>query len=123
MSARHRWPPRSRPAFQERASAIIAGYAVLLMSPPHTPHPDAPRAHLAADPRLPEVLAKAMRKHGLEDYFEHAVIKLVTGETDPRTMQCCDSGCHPCAKDYLGAAEQVVKSLTQTKKKKRFIFW
>jgi hypothetical protein len=93
------------------------------MSPPSTPPPSAPRAHLAEDPRLREVMEKSMRKFGLEDWFEDAVLKLVTGETDPRTMQCCDSGCHPCAKDYLGAAELVVKTLTSTKKKKRWMFW
>ena len=93
------------------------------MSSPPAPTPSAPRAHLLTDPRLREVLDRAMRKHGLEDYFEHAVLKLVSGETDPRSLQCCDSGCHPCAKDYLGAAEHVLKSLTQARKKKRFIFW
>jgi hypothetical protein len=82
----------------------------------------APRAHLLADPRLPDLLAKALAKHGMEDWFEHAVLQLVTGETDPRTVICCNSGCHPCAKDYLGAAEYVLKGLRQ-KQRKRFLFF
>ncbi|MGQ0552246.1 MAG: hypothetical protein ACT4PU_03410 [Planctomycetota bacterium] len=83
--------------------------------------PTAPRAHLLQDPRLPAALARALRKHGMEDWFDHAVLKLVSGETDPRSMHCCNSGCHPCAKDYLGAAEMVLKELSQ--KKRRFWFF
>jgi hypothetical protein len=94
------------------------------MSPPPAPPSGAPRAHLLADPRWREVLQKAMSRHGLEDWFEDAVTRIVTGETDPRTVVCCDSGCHPCAKDYLGAAEQVVRTLTRPeKKRRRFLFW
>jgi hypothetical protein len=81
----------------------------------------APRAHLVKDPRFPQVLATALRKHGMEDYFGYAVIKLVTGETDERTVICCNTGCHPCAKDYLGASQYVLKELTR--KKRRFLFW
>jgi hypothetical protein len=92
------------------------------MSAPSTPPPRAPRAHLLDDPGLRDALDRAMRKYGLEDWFEHAVLQLVTGETDPRTLQCCDSGCHPCAKDYLGAAEMVLNSLTRPNKK-RWMFW
>ncbi|MHC5211616.1 MAG: hypothetical protein ACYTG2_12925 [Planctomycetota bacterium] len=82
----------------------------------------APRAHLLEDPRLPALLKKALAKHGMEDYFEHAVLQLVTGETDPRGVICCNTGCHPCAKDYLGAAEYVLTGLRK-KKRKRFLFF
>jgi hypothetical protein len=81
----------------------------------------APRAHLLADPRLPDLLKKALRKHGMEDWFEHAVVQLVSGETDPRSLMCCNSGCHPCAKDYLGAAEYVLSGLRR--KRKRFLLF
>ena len=81
----------------------------------------APRAHLLADPRLPEVLSRALRKFGMEEYFGYAVVKLVTGETDPRSVICCNTGCHPCAKDYLGASEFVLKELRR--KRRRFLFW
>jgi hypothetical protein len=81
----------------------------------------APRAHLLADPRLPALLEKALAKHGMEDYFDHAVLQLVTGETDQRSLICCNTGCHPCAKDYLGAAEFVLAGLAP--KKKRFLFF
>jgi hypothetical protein len=77
-----------------------------------------PRAHLLQHPRFKECLARALEKHGLEDYFGYAVIKIVTGETDPRSVICCNSGCHPCAKDYLGAAEATIKGLQE--KKRRF---
>src|SRR5258705_2856935 len=63
------------------------------------PSTQAPRAHLLQHPRFKEVLARAMRKHGLEDYFSFAAVKIVTGETDPRTVICCNTCCHPCAKD------------------------
>jgi len=81
----------------------------------------APRAHLLQDPRLPEALARALRKFGMEEYFGYAVTKLVTGETDSRTVMCCNTGCHPCAKDYLGASEFVLKELSR--KRRRFLFW
>lgn len=81
-----------------------------------------PRAHLVQDPRFKECLAKAMKKHGLEDYFSYAVVKLVTGESDPRNVVCCNSGCHPCAKDYLGAARDTVEALESGKKKRFWIF-
>ena len=88
---------------------------------PETPR-TAPRAHLVQDPRFREVLARALKRHGMEDWFAESVIRLVTGETDPRSVQCCNSGCHPCAKDYLGAAEDVLKGLAP-KKRKRFLFF
>jgi hypothetical protein len=85
------------------------------------PSAPAPRADLLKHPLFKDSLARAMKKHGLEDYFSHAVIKLVTGETDPRSVICCNTGCHPCAKDYLGAAEDTLKALQ--KKRKRFWFF
>ncbi len=81
-----------------------------------------PRAHLVQDPRFKECLARSLKKHGLEDYFSYAVIKLVTGETDPRNVTCCNSGCHPCAKDYLGAAQDTLDGLCNGKKKRFWIF-
>ena len=93
-----------------------------MLSPPMTsPQSSTPRAHLLQDPRLPDVLARGLRKFGMEEYFGYAVVKLVTGETDPRTVICCNTGCHPCAKDYLGAAEFVLKELSR--KPRRFLFW
>jgi hypothetical protein len=83
--------------------------------------PPAPRAHLLQDPRLKPLLAKTMAKYRLEEYFEHTVVRLVTGETDPRSLVCCNTGCRPCAKDYLGCADTVLRELG--KKKKRFLFW
>ena len=76
----------------------------------------APNAHLLQHPKFRESLARALRKHGMEDYFGHAVAKIVSGETDPNTVMCCNSGCHPCAKDYLGAAEETVKGLRDKKR-------
>jgi hypothetical protein len=80
-----------------------------------------PRAHLLQDPRLPGLLATALQKHGMDEFLGDAVVALVTGATDPRTMICCDTGCHPCAKDYLGAAEYVLKGLTRPRR--RLLFW
>ncbi len=81
----------------------------------------APRAHLPQDPRFRALLARSLRKFGMEDYFGDAVTKLVTGETDPRTVICCNIGCHPCAKDYLGAAEFVLRELAR--RRRRFFFF
>jgi hypothetical protein len=92
-----------------------------MTTPAKAPAAPPPRAHLVTDPRFRGVLNSAMKKYHLEEYFEHSVVKLVTGETDPRTLVCCSTGCRPCAKDYLGAAETVLRELA--KKRKRFFFF
>jgi hypothetical protein len=112
-------------ARRRAVARATVSYPVPPMTTPAQPtqpaRPSPPRAHLTADPRFRGVLQGAMKKYHLEEYFEHSVVKLVTGETDPRTLICCNTGCRPCAKDYLGAAETVLRQLA--KKRKRFLFW
>lgn len=80
----------------------------------------APSPSLADDPRFPAAFAQALRKHGLDDFLGEPVRQLVTGQLDPRSLACCNSGCHPCVKDYLGAAELVLKTLGKRPRKKVF---
>ncbi len=70
-----------------------------------------PSPSLAEHPRFPSVLAAALARNGLDAYLADPVRKLVTGSADPRSFQCCGSGCSPCVKDYLRAAEMVLQSL------------
>ena len=93
-------PPTSRPAV-----------------PPSTDHKN--------DPRFPELLAEALEKNGLYPQLHAEMVeKLVTGEADPRQYVCCNSGCIPCSKDYLRAAEMMLKKLAKpATKKKRFFFF
>lgn len=80
-----------------------------------------PDIALLQDPRLPQVLRKAMRKNGVPDFMEEQIKSLVSGQTDPRSVMCCHSGCKPCAQDLLRCAAAVITRLHQ--KKKRFLFW
>lgn len=70
-----------------------------------------PRPQIVDHPRFEEVLAAALKKQGLPEVMGESVRKLVTGTADPRSFVCCDTGCVPCVKDYLRAAEQVLKAL------------
>lgn len=72
-----------------------------------------PSPQITQDPRFETVLAKALAKHGVPSELDESVRRLVTGAADPRTFVCCDSGCSPCMKDYLRAAEQVITKLNQ----------
>jgi len=73
--------------------------------------PLGPSADHVKDPRYDDALAKALTKHGLGPQLGQPVHKLVTGTADPRQFVCCNSGCIPCVKDYLRAAEQVLVAL------------
>ncbi len=75
--------------------------------------PPGPSPLILEDPRFEQVFGAALRKHGLPDYLADPVRKLVSGEADPRSYQCCGSGCTPCMKDYLGAAEMVLRTLSE----------
>lgn len=79
-----------------------------------------PDARHADDPRLPELLEKALAKNGLHPQLHTDMVrKLVLGQADPRQYVCCNSGCVPCSKDYLRAAEQVLGKLGKPAKRKR----
>ena len=73
--------------------------------------PTGPCPELLDDPRFDEVLAGALASHGLVRQFGEPVRQLVSGAADPRTFVCCNTGCTPCQKDYLGAAEKVLVEL------------
>ena len=77
------------------------------------------------DPRFPALLEEALAKNGLHPSMHGEMVsKLVAGEADPRQYVCCNSGCVPCSKDYLRAAEMLLKKLgTPARKKKRFFFF
>jgi predicted RNA-binding Zn ribbon-like protein len=81
--------------------------------------PTGPRLDIVEHPRFEQVLADALQKQGLHPAMAESVRKLVTGTADPRTFVCCDSGCTPCVKDYLRAAENVLKKLSDDAPKKR----
>jgi len=70
-----------------------------------------PRAEIVDDPRFDEVFRKALEKNGLAEVMGEPVRRLVTGTADPRGFVCCDTGCIPCVKDYLRAAETVLREL------------
>lgn len=72
---------------------------------------DGPRPEIEQHPRFAEVLSRALARQGLSEALGESVRRLVTGRTDPRSFQCCDTGCTPCVKDYLRAAEQVLREL------------
>jgi hypothetical protein len=78
-----------------------------------------PRPGIEQNPRFGEVLEEALRKQGLTPVMGEPVRKLVTGTADPRSFACCNSGCIPCVKDYLRAAEMVLKELPEDPKKRR----
>ncbi len=80
-----------------------------------------PAQELLADPRFEGACRSAMRKHGIPPFMELQIRKLVAGKTDPRTLQCCHSGCQPCAQDILGCTERILKTLA--KPKRRWRFW
>ena len=67
-------------------------------------------AHLT-DPRFEQVFLKALKRQGLAPQLGEPVRQLVGGTADPRQFVCCDTGCMPCVKDYLRAAEEVLRTL------------
>ncbi|GJM20890.1 MAG: hypothetical protein DHS20C15_08050 [Planctomycetota bacterium] len=92
-------------------------------SPPVTP-PASPTQH----PQFDEILEKALSKHALDARLHGDTIRrLVSGDADPRSFVCCNSGCVPCSKDFLRAAEEVLVRVRKAgvggKRKKRFLFF
>lgn len=86
--------------------------------------PSSPTDH----PQYAQILEKALARHALHpDMHGETIRRLVAGETDPRAFVCCNSGCVPCSKDYLRAAEEVLTKVRKagdgTKRKKRFLFF
>ena len=84
-----------------------------------------PSPDLAEDPRFEEVFAAALKQHGLPAYLAEPVRRLVLGAADPRSFVCCSSGCTPCVKDYMSAAEVVLASLAKParQRKRRWLFF
>jgi hypothetical protein len=70
-----------------------------------------PRENIVDHPHFDEVLKKAMQKNNLHETLSDSVRRLVSGQADPKQYVCCDSGCVPCVKDYLRAAEAVLREL------------
>ena len=86
--------------------------------------PAGPSIELAKDPRFEQVFEDALRRHGLPDYLADPVRKLVLGQVDPHAFVCCGSGCTPCVKDYLGAAESILTKLEKpARRKRRWLFF
>lgn len=79
--------------------------------------PARPDAALLADPRFPKLCAKSMRKFGVPDFLEDQIRELVAGERKPNTLQCCHSGCSPCAQDILGCAGWILAEIDKPKKR------
>jgi hypothetical protein len=72
---------------------------------------DGPSPALLKDPRFEAVVTKAAKRQGLSGTYVDTVRQLVCGSADPRSFPCCDTGCQPCSKDFLRAAEEVLKTL------------
>jgi len=72
-----------------------------------------PSPALLEDPRFDGAITTAARRQGLAPEFEESVRQLVGGSADPRSFGCCNSGCRPCSKDFLRAAEEVLKTLAE----------
>ena len=53
------------------------------------------------------------RKHGIPDFLGDQVRELVAGTRSPKTLQCCHSGCSPCAQDILGCAARIIEQLSK----------
>ena len=70
-----------------------------------------PSPQLLEDPRVDGAIATAARRQGLTSEFEESIRQLVGGSADPHQFGCCNSGCRPCSKDFLRAAEEVLKVL------------
>ncbi len=81
-----------------------------------------PRENIIHHPRFERVFQKALRKQGLPEMLGDSVRRLVQGTADPRSFVCCNSGCVPCVKDYLRAAEEVLKELPEEAPPRRR-FW
>jgi hypothetical protein len=84
----------------------------------------------ADDPRLPQLLAAALRSQAIPPELSDPVMKLITGNASPLEFRCCDSGCMPCNKDYMRAAEKVLVKLADgpvggraAKSKPWWAFW
>jgi len=82
------------------------------------PHPE-----ILQHPRFEEVFARALAKQGLPHQMGEIVKRLVSGQSDPRSFQCCNTGCMPCVKDYLRAAEQILRELPRDQPPKRRWRW
>lgn len=72
-----------------------------------------PSPALLEDPRFDDAIATAAIRQGLTPEFHESVCQLVCGNADPRSFGCCNSGCRPCSKDFLRAAEEVLKALAE----------
>ncbi|RKY21022.1 MAG: hypothetical protein DRQ55_05810 [Planctomycetota bacterium] len=73
--------------------------------------PTGPDPTHADDPRLPGLLAAALKQQGIAPELGESVRRLVLGSASPLEFVCCDSGCSPCNKDYMRAAERVLVGL------------
>lgn len=85
-----------------------------------------PSPEHAAHPQFQAVFEQAVRKHGVPHYMTDPVRRLVLGEADPRSFQCCNSGCMPCVRDYLGAAETILVKLSDGQggeRRRRWLFF
>ncbi len=64
-----------------------------------------------ADPNLPVVVARNLKRAGIPPDWESTVIRLSTGEMKPQMLVCCGSGCRPCVKDILACAAGTLRDL------------
>lgn len=72
-----------------------------------------PSPALLEDPRFDDAITTAAQRQGLTPEFEESIRQLVGGSADPSSFGCCNSGCRPCSKDFLRAAEEVLNILAE----------
>ncbi len=77
------------------------------------------RTALRNHPRYEAALASAMNRVGLPDYARFQLEKILSGEIDEASLQCCHSGCDPCNGDLLKCVGKVRAKLSR----KRFWFF
>jgi hypothetical protein len=65
----------------------------------------------AADPNLPVVVARNLKRAGIPQEWESTVTRLSTGSMKPSLLVCCGSGCRPCVRDILRCAAGTLRDL------------
>jgi hypothetical protein len=64
-----------------------------------------------ADPNLPVVVARNLKRAGIPPEWESTVVRLSTGAMKPKMLVCCGSGCSPCVQDILRCAAGSLRDL------------
>ncbi|GEM_PF-2286623 len=64
-----------------------------------------------ADPNLPVVIERNLKRARIPAEWQSTVERLSTGEMKPKMLVCCGSGCNPCVQDILRCAANTLRDL------------